>query len=381
MKTITILGSTGSIGCNTLEIIEKFPDQFKVAALCAGKNASLLAAQAQKHRPALVAVLDEETKDRLKALLPKNNSPAVVWGEEGYREAASMHGADMTVSAMVGGAGLLPTLAAIESGKDIALANKETLVMAGEIVMQKAEQKGVSIYPVDSEHSAIFQSIRGQQREDLDKIILTASGGPFRTLPKERFPEITLEKALDHPNWKMGKKITIDSATLMNKGLEVIEASYLFDMPPNRIDVVVHPQSIIHSMAVFKDGSVIAQMGVPDMKGAIAYALSCPKRLPTGVPPPDFAQIASLTFETPDMEKFPCLALAFEALMKGGVAPSVLNAANEIAVDAFLEGKIHFTRIPELVKQGLDTYHNMENPTLNDILLADAETRKLCSPE
>jgi 1-deoxy-D-xylulose-5-phosphate reductoisomerase len=280
------------------------------------------------------------------------------------------------VSAIVGAAGLLPTLAAIDAGKHIALANKETLVMAGDIVMQRAKEKNVIILPVDSEHSAIFQSLAGNRKRDLQKILLTASGGPFRNLPADQFKSITPEKALAHPTWEMGDKISIDSASLMNKGLEVIEAKYLFDVPHQKIEVVIHPQSIIHSMVAYIDGSVIAQMGTPDMKGAIAYALSHPERLPLDLTLPDFAGIGALTFETPDMEKFPCLAHAFSACEAGGTLPCVLNAANEVAVDAFLNKRIGFTQIPEVIDYTMGKHNVISVPEIDEILLTDQWARK-----
>ncbi|MEZ4526135.1 MAG: 1-deoxy-D-xylulose-5-phosphate reductoisomerase [Desulfobacterales bacterium] len=290
--------------------------------------------------------------------------------------AAAHEKADTVIAAMMGAAGLKPTLAAIDAGKQIALANKETLVMAGKIVMKRAKEKGVRILPVDSEHSAIFQCLSGQSREDLDRILLTASGGPFRNTPKDAFSSISPEQALKHPNWNMGRKITIDSATLMNKGLEVIEARWLFDVPYDRIQVVVHPQSIVHSMVAYRDGSVLAQLGVPDMKGAIAYALSFPERLPIGQPIPDFAGLQNLTFYEPDREKFPCLKLAFRACERGGTLPAVLNAANEVAVEAFLEKKILFTAIPLLIQEIMDRHTVTEKPGLDDIFAADQWARE-----
>jgi 1-deoxy-D-xylulose-5-phosphate reductoisomerase len=277
---------------------------------------------------------------------------------------------------MVGAAGLLPILAAIESGKDVALANKETLVMAGELVMSKVKAKGIKLLPVDSEHSAIFQCLNGNRRQDLAKILLTASGGPFRALPAEAFEKITPKDALNHPNWNMGNKITIDSATLMNKGLEVIEARWLFDVPYEKIKVVVHPQSIVHSMVAYKDGSVMAQMGIPDMKGAISYALSCPDRLALRQPIPDFTTIEALTFEAPDLNRFPCLQLAFNACALGGTVPSVLNAANEEAVEAFLADRIFFTAISQVIQNVMESHNHIKAPELNDILAADKWARK-----
>ena len=328
MKNLAILGSTGSIGCNTLKIVEKFPEHFKVKALTAKQNVALLAEQIRQFQPDIASVFDEKTAQLLKENLTPDTSVDILFGDSGYRKAATLDTVNIVVSAMVGAAGLLPTLAAIDAGITIALANKETLVMAGELVMNAAAAKGVDILPVDSEHSAIFQCLSGNRKKDLDKILLTASGGPFRARPKQAFDDIQLEDALKHPTWQMGKKITIDSATLMNKGLEVIEAKFLFDVSYDQITVVIHPQSIVHSMVAYKDGSIIAQLGIPDMKGAIAYAISYPERLPLDQPLPDFAGMGALNFEKPDFEKFPCLSLAYRAVTVGGTLPAVLNAAN-----------------------------------------------------
>ncbi len=377
MKSISVLGSTGSIGKNTLKIIEMYPDRFEVAALSAKSNIKLLATQVMKFRPDIVAVGDEEGAAELESILHNNNTspPAIVSGEKGLIKAASESKADIVVTAVVGAAGLLPTIAAIEAGKDIALANKETLVTAGDIVMNLAADRGVNILPVDSEHSAIFQSMQGQRRQDLKKILLTASGGPFFDVPAEDFHKITPADALNHPTWDMGEKITIDSATLMNKGLEVIEARHLFDVDPSMIEVVVHRQSIIHSMAAYRDGSVIAQLGIPDMRGAIAYALSCPERLDLNIESPDFFDIGTLTFLKPDMKKFPCLAMAYEVIEKGGTAPAVLNAANEKAVSAFLSGAITFDSIPVIIRQTIDSLDIISKPDISEIVLADNQAR------
>jgi len=375
-KHVCVLGSTGSIGRNTLRIAEMFPERFAIAALTAKSNIELLAQQVRQFQPLLAVVYDEEGADRLHKLISSDTKTEILCGEQGYMAAAAHEKADTVVAAMMGGAGLKPTLAAIDAGKQIALANKETLVMAGELVMKRAKEKHVSILPVDSEHSAIFQCLSGQRREDLDSILLTASGGPFRNTPKEAFASITPEQALKHPNWTMGRKITIDSATLMNKGLEVIEARWLFDVAYDRIQVLVHPQSIVHSMVAYKDGSVIAQLGVPDMKGAIAYALSFPERLPIGQPVPDFAGLQNLTFHDPDREKFPCLNLAFRACEKGGTLPAVLNAANEMAVEAFLNRKIAFTAIAVLIGEIMDRHETVDNPSLDDIFAADRWARE-----
>jgi len=376
MKNISILGSTGSIGCNALTIVDMFPQEFSVKALTAKSNIARLAKQIEQYKPDLAVVFDEAGARKLKELLPAGSTPTILHGEEGYREAATLNAVDMILAAMVGSAGLLPTLDAIESGKSVALANKETLVMAGEIVIQKAIEKGVQILPVDSEHSAIFQCLQGHRRDDFKKILLTASGGPFLKRPKEDFAAISVEDALNHPNWQMGRKITVDSATLMNKGLEVLEAKWLFDVSQDAIEVVVHPQSIIHSMVAYNDGSVIAQLGIPDMKGAIAYALSYPQRLPLSQPLPDFAGIGSFTFLSPEFDKFPCLDLAFEACRAGGTLPSVLNAANEIAVYAFLEKTLAFVDIPKVIAKTMEMHTVLSAPGLDDILSADQWARE-----
>jgi 1-deoxy-D-xylulose-5-phosphate reductoisomerase len=375
MKNLSILGSTGSIGCNTLKIAEKFPDRFAVKILAAKTNVRLLAGQIRAFHPELAVVFDESRAIQLKDMLPPDSKIEIMWGHEGYRTAATRSSIDMVVVAMVGSAGLMPTINAIEAGKNIALANKETLVMAGEIVMKTAAEKGVRILPVDSEHSAIFQCISGQRREDLEKILLTASGGPFLRKPANGFADIRPEDALKHPTWRMGRKISIDSATLMNKGLEVLEAKCLFGVSEDRIEVVIHPQSVIHSMVSYKDGSIIAQLGIPDMKGAIAYAISFPERLPLGQPLPDFAGMGPLTFEQPDWERFPCLALAYEACRTGGTVPAVMNAANEAAVQAFLDHGLSFVKIPEVIKRTMEKHSLVQNPRLSDILKADQWAR------
>ena len=376
MKNLSILGSTGSIGQNTLKIVELFPDRYSVGALTAATRVDLLANQIQQFSPRLAAVIDEDHAAQLRQILGRDAAVEIVYGEKGYQKAARLSEADMVVAAMVGAAGLVPTLAAIDSGKDIALANKETLVMAGKMVMAAAAKKNIHILPVDSEHSAIFQSLAGNRREDVEKIFLTASGGPFLNWPKERFSTITPADALAHPNWDMGRKISIDSATLMNKGLEVIEACTLFNVPVDLIEVVVHPQSIIHSMVGYKDGSVISQMGVPDMRGAIAYALSYPERMPIRQPMPDFADIGKLTFEKPDLDRFPCLGLAMSACDTGHTMPTVLNAANEIAVAAFLDNRLRFEAIAKTIAAVMQHHDVKTDPELEDILFADTWARK-----
>ncbi len=376
MNNLSILGSTGSIGRNTLEIVKMFPERFSVTALAARSNVELLAEQIQQFHPRIAAVFDQDRARELKRRLPRGFDVEIVHGDDGYRAAAAHPSIHAIVTAVVGAAGLAPTLAAIDAGKRIALANKETLVMAGDIVMKRASEKGVSILPVDSEHSAIFQCLEGHRGRDLDKILLTASGGPFREKPADQFDAIRPEDALRHPTWQMGKKISIDSATLMNKGLEVIEAHHLFDVSSREIEVVVHPQSIVHSMVAYRDGSVIAQLGVPDMKGAIAYALSYPGRLPLGQPIPDFTAIGGLTFEAPDFQRFPCLQLAFDACETGGTLPAVLNAANEVAVSAFLAHRIEFTKIPTLIRTVMDAHPAASDPTLDHIIEADRWARE-----
>lgn len=376
MKRLSILGSTGSIGTNVLNIVAMFPQEFDVKALAARKNVELLARQIEQFHPDVVAVFDEQRAQELKDHLPPGTAVDVMYGDDGYRAAAAHAAADMTVTALVGAAGLQPTLAAIDAGKTIALANKETLVMAGDHVMKAAAAKGVAILPIDSEHSAIFQCLQGQRQEDVDKILLTASGGPFLNKPKAEFKDITIEDALNHPNWQMGRKITIDSATLMNKGLEVLEARCLFGVSHQMIEVVIHPQSVIHSMVAYKDGSVIAQLGIPDMKGAIAYALSYPQRLPLQQPLPQFNAHQTLTFQEPDLKKFPCLAMAFEACEAGGTLPSVLNAANEVAVHAFLDRQIGFVDIVTVIRQTIDRHPVISDPELSEIMAADQWARE-----
>jgi 1-deoxy-D-xylulose-5-phosphate reductoisomerase len=376
MKRLSILGCTGSIGKNVLRIVEQFPERFSVAALAAGRNADLLLAQIRQFAPEVVVVLDDGLADHVRKRLGPEEKVEILHGESGYEAAATLDSADLVVSAMVGSAGLLPTLAAVEHGKPVALANKESLVMAGEVLMEAARRHAVSIIPVDSEHSAIFQALAGQRKQDLKKILLTASGGPFLQTSKEELEDISPEVALRHPTWKMGPKITIDSATLMNKGLEVMEAKWLFDVPLEAIEVVIHPESIIHSMVAYCDGSVIAQMGLPDMRIPIAYALSYPERLGLELPEPDFCRMGALTFQEPDLEKFPCLALAFQACRAGLTYPAVLNAANETAVRSFLSHRIRFGQISRIVEDTLDKHEPVSDPGLSDILSADAWARR-----
>ncbi|MBC8041967.1 MAG: 1-deoxy-D-xylulose-5-phosphate reductoisomerase [Rhizobacter sp.] len=374
MKHITILGSTGSIGKSSLDVISRFPEAFSAAYLSTHTNITLLAEQAKAFRPKGVAVMDASLEAALKSLL-KGENIEVLSGAEALCEIVRRGDTDFVIGALVGFAGLRPTLAAIDAGKDVGLANKETLVVAGELITSRVAEKNVRLLPIDSEHSAIFQCLVGEPKHSLGKIILTASGGPFRTWPREKFESITIEQALNHPNWKMGRKITIDSATLMNKGLEVIEAKWLFDVPVSQINVVIHPQSIIHSMVEFTDGSVKAQLGVPDMKIPIQYALTYPDRFAATYDRLDWTKISKLDFEIPDREKFRCLALAFEAIAEGGSYPAVLNAANEAAVDLFLTEKIPFVKIPELIEEELQS-HRFVKPTLDALIEIDAQTRR-----
>jgi 1-deoxy-D-xylulose-5-phosphate reductoisomerase len=376
VKRLAILGSTGSIGRNVLRVVEQFPDEFSVVALTAGRNTDLLGEQVKHFSPQVAVVLDDVLARQLREVLVPGDQVEILHGRDGYEAAATLRSADLVVSAMVGSAGLLPTLAAIEHGKTVALANKESLVMAGEVLTQTAREKGVAIIPIDSEHSAIFQCLAGHRREDLKQILLTASGGPFLDKPTDDLDDITPEVALRHPTWDMGPKVTIDSATLMNKGLEVIEARWLFDVPLERIRVVIHPESIIHSMVVYRDGSVMAQLALPDMRIPIAYALSYPERLDLGLSPPDFFELGALTFREPDLEKFACLALAIQACRLGKTYPAVLSAANEVAVRAFLDHRIGFGHIAETIKETMAKHEPVPEPGLSDILSADTWARR-----
>ncbi|WP_305041216.1 1-deoxy-D-xylulose-5-phosphate reductoisomerase [Geoalkalibacter sp.] len=374
MKNLVILGSTGSIGVNTLDIVAAHPDRYRVLALTAGNNIERLEEQIRAFRPEVVAVVSESQASLLRNRLG-GAPPDILWGVQGLMACASHSSAHMVVSAIVGAAGLVPTMAAIEAGHDIALANKETLVTAGPLVMARAAARGVRLVPVDSEHSAIFQSLEGHRRGDVRRMILTASGGPFRERSLAELSQVTPADALNHPNWSMGRKISIDSATMMNKGLEVIEARWLFDLPAERIDVHVHPQSIVHSMVEYIDGSVIAQLGLPDMRTPIAYALSYPERIALNIPQLDLCQIGRLTFERPDLQKFACLKLAYEALREGGTAPTVLNAANEVAVDAFLHGEISFLNISRVIAAVLEQPWDHRLDHIDDVLRADRRAR------
>jgi len=355
MKSIVILGSTGSIGTNTLDIVERFRDEFRVVGLTAGNNDEMLAEQIRRFRPQAVAMSTDAAAVRLRERcsgLPIE----IVSGQEGLVRVASLPDAELVMSAIVGGAGLVPTLAAIRSKKHIALANKEPMVMAGQLMQEEARHAGVRIFPVDSEHSAIFQSLEGHRIKDVRRLILTASGGALWNLPKEALSDVTPERALQHPNWKMGAKITIDSATLMNKGLEVVEARWLFDIPESRIDVLIHRESIIHSLVEYEDRSMISQLGLPDMRTPISYAMRYPDRLPLDLPALDLTEIGTLTFCQPDHDRFPCLRLGYESLRIGGTMPAAMNAANEIAVDAFLNGGIRFTDISDIIQSTMQAH-------------------------
>ena len=375
IKKISILGSTGSIGQSTLAVVEQFPDRFKVVALAAGNNTELLEKQIRRFRPAVASVVGEQAVGDLKKRC--GDLPVRVFsGVEGMIQVAAAEEADITVSAIVGTAGLVPTMAAVRAGKDIALANKEVLVTAGELVMAECRGRGVKVFPVDSEHSAIFQCLQAGERRDVRRLILTASGGPFRNSTKKDLEKVTLAQALKHPNWSMGRKITVDSATLMNKGLEVIEARWLFGIGPEKIGVLVHPQSIVHSLVEYQDGAVVAQLGMPDMKGPIAYALSYPERLADVSPALDLASIGALTFEEPDGARFPCLTYAYEALKAGGSMPAVLSAANEIAVKYFLGERLHYLDIPRVIKATMDAHTPVSLHTVEEALKADLWARQ-----
>ncbi|MHB1686968.1 MAG: 1-deoxy-D-xylulose-5-phosphate reductoisomerase [Ignavibacteriaceae bacterium] len=377
MKKVLILGSTGSIGINTLNVIRKFSDKFEIAALTVNTRIDLLEPQIDEFKPRVVVVKDESLGEKLKEKI--GNKCRVLTGPGGLVEAAASLDYDIFVGAMVGSNGLAPTIEAIKRGKRIALANKETLVVAGELITGLCEKFNAKLIPIDSEHSAIFQCLEGENKNSVEKLILTASGGPFLHKDKNSFNDITIEEALNHPNWKMGNKITIDSATLMNKGLEVIEARWLFRISKSRIDVVIHPQSIIHSMVQFVDGSIKAQLGLPDMKLPIQYALTYPDRLQNNFERTNLPKIGALSFFEPDLEKFECLNLAYSALDAGGTAPCILNAANEIAVDKFLKGKINFTSIPGIINKALEKIENHKSPDLETIYECDRQTRDFVS--
>lgn len=379
VKAISLLGSTGSIGTQTLDIAAQYPDQFRIVALAAGRNTELLAQQIRQFRPSLVAIADSDALAELQeAIADVTSQPTLLVGQEGVIEVARCPEADVVVTGIVGCAGLLPTIAAIKAGKDIALANKETLIAGGPVVLPLVQQYGVKLLPADSEHSAIFQCLQGVPAGGLRRILLTASGGAFRDFPVEKLAHVTVADALKHPNWSMGRKITIDSATLMNKGLEVIEAHYLFGADYDQIDIVIHPQSIIHSLIELQDTSVLAQLGWPDMRLPLLYALSYPERIFTDWKPLDLVKSGDLTFREPDHQKYPCMQLAYAAGRAGGCMPAVLNAANEQAVALFLDEQIRFLDIPRLIEQTCDRYQsqNRSTPTLDDILAADQWARQ-----
>jgi 1-deoxy-D-xylulose-5-phosphate reductoisomerase len=379
MKSVAILGSTGSIGQNALQVLSSFGDKFSIFGLSANRNVQLLKEQIERFKPKMAVLHD---RDALQKLGPIRDVE-MLYGDQGLEKLSSHPQVDLVINALVGSVGLLPSLRAVETGKILAIANKESLVMAGRLLMQTAREKGAQILPIDSEHSAIQQCLLSGKKEEIRRLVLTASGGPFLNKNREDMEKITVKQALSHPTWDMGKKITIDSATLMNKGLEVIEAHWLFGVPPDRIQVLIHPQSIVHSMVEFVDGSVVAQMSVPDMKLPIQYALFYPQRVSSNNTRLDLSKIGHLTFLEPDFDRFPCLGLAYQALKLGGIAPAVLNAANEAAVGAFLEQRIGFTRIEKVVRETLAQHKTESSPSLDDILRADQWARQtageLCS--
>ena len=380
MKNVVILGSTGSIGKNALSVLSNFTDKFNVFGLSSNTNIGLLKEQVERFKPKRVVITDEESFqsfiDSLRSLQERGNETEFFFGMDGLRKLCSDPEVDLVINALVGAVGLLPSFAAIESGKDLAIANKETLVMAGDLLTRDAKEKNVKILPIDSEHSAILQCLSSGEKNEVKRLILTASGGPFLKRKKKDWKNIKVNEALSHPTWEMGKKITVDSATLMNKGLEVIEAHWLFDMPADKIKVLIHPQSIVHSMVEFVDGSLIGQMSIPDMRIPIQYALFYPERLPTNNKPLDLTQIKTLSFFEPDQKKFPGLEICYQALEIGGTAPAVLSASNEIAVKAFLDEKISFVDICKIVKKTLKKHEVVENPNLDDILNADRWARE-----
>ena len=375
MKRIVILGSTGSIGSSTLDVVSRFPDRFQIVGLAAGSNDQILEDQIRTFQPKVVALSCPDAAKRLRARVG-NVQVEVLDGEPGLCEVARFPQCDLVISAIVGGAGLKPTLSAIQAGRQVALANKEPMVMAGQLMQQEAHKHGVTIFPIDSEHSAIFQSMEGHRKVDIRRVVLTASGGPFWDWPASDFEDITPEQALKHPNWKMGAKITTDSATLMNKGLEVIEARWLFDLPASQIDVVIHRESIIHSLVEYCDGSVISQLGHPDMRTPISYAMNYPERVPLHPPLLDLGKIGKLTFFPPDTEKFPCLQLAYDALAGGAGLPATLNAANEVAVHAFLNNQIAFLDIPKVIEETMAAYCPTPLSTIEEVLDVDQWARR-----
>ncbi|PLX25019.1 MAG: 1-deoxy-D-xylulose-5-phosphate reductoisomerase [Salinivirgaceae bacterium] len=376
MKHISILGSTGSIGTQALDVIRQFPGKLKVVALSGHTNINLLIEQVREFKPEIVHVSEDKNLEDLKNAI-KTSGTKLITGKEELINIATYPKSDMVLSAIVGFAGLIPTIEAIKAGKDIALANKETLVVAGDLVMDLAAKHNVNIIPVDSEHSAIFQCMQGEDYDMVRRIILTASGGPFRTTDLKKLQKVSVKDALNHPNWSMGNKITIDSATMMNKGLEVIEAYHLFKIPPFKIEVIVHPESIVHSLVEFKDRSIKAQLGLPDMRVPIQYALTYPDRAKNTFEEFSFTKYAALHFEQPDIKRFPALDIAFEAIRRGGNTPCIINAANEIAVNAFLKEKIRFMQIPKIVEETMESATPCVNPSINDLLETDIESRKI----
>jgi 1-deoxy-D-xylulose-5-phosphate reductoisomerase len=375
MRSIALLGSTGSIGVNTLDLVRRFPDRFKVSGLVAGRNVRRLASQIKEFSPRCVSIKDEGDVQPLRKLLGKHRVE-ILCGEEGAIAVATASDVDIVLAAIVGGAGLIPTLRAVYAGKEIALANKESLVMAGEIFVRAARENSVRLLPVDSEHSAIFQCLQGNRREEVDRLILTASGGPFLTTPLRQLGKVTVEQALRHPNWKMGRKITIDSATMMNKGLEVVEARWEFDIEPRRIEVVIHPQSVIHSMVRYQDGSIIAQLGVADMRIPIAYALAYPHRLNGGWKALNLTEHRELNFLAVEKRRYPALKLAYQAIEEGGTMPTVLNAANEVAVDAFLQRRIGFQDIHRIIEKTMHSHSASHPKQVEAILEVDRWARQ-----
>ena len=378
MKTIALLGSTGSIGVSTLALVREFPERFRVHGMVAGQNWMLLAKQVKEFSPNCVSIRNEQDVPRLRRLLG-NHKVEILWGESGASAVASSAEVDVVLAAIVGGAGLMPCLQGVLAGKEIALANKEALVMAGELFVDAAKQRGVRLLPVDSEHSAVFQCLQGNHRAEVDRIILTASGGPFLRTPLSRLDKVSVAQALKHPNWKMGQKITIDSATMMNKGLEVIEARWEFDMQPDRIDVVIHPESVVHSMVRYQDGSIIAQLGIADMRIPIAYALAFPHRLEGSWPPLDLKRHGQLNFMPLEKRRFPALSLAYAALREGGTMPTVLNAANEVAVAAFLDRRIGFREIHRIITRTMHKHSNRRATEVGEILEVDRWAREKAS--
>jgi 1-deoxy-D-xylulose-5-phosphate reductoisomerase len=381
MKRIALLGSTGSIGLNALKTIRQHPEKYRIIALTAGRNIDLLLKQIKEFRPKAVSVLEEGLAEALRTQLKGDATVKVYSGAEGFKSLATLEEVDTVISAITGAAGLAPTYAAVEAGKDIALANKETMVMAGPLIMDGEKRQNHTVLPIDSEHSAILQSLQGHPREDLRRVILTASGGPFKDLSLEEMQNVTPEQALKHPTWHMGKKINIDSATLMNKGLEAIEAKWFFDLKMDQIDIVIHPQSIIHSMVEYKDGSIIAQMGVPHMITPISYALSYPRHIENHLPPLQLDEIGTLSFEKPDMKRFKCLDLALQAGKTGQSMPAVLNAANEIAVAAFLEGHIGFLQISLLIEKTMEAHTPFAIDHIEAVMEADSWARHRAKKE